>query len=100
MCVVSCGDINMHSELRDDDIWGKEKTFSLLTDFFEKHNKNKSKKRKTSVMDDDNDDDDNVATDTAAINITASSPPPLREVTDGAAVDRYVISALNNLIVA
>ena len=60
------GDIDMHSELRDNDIWEKEKTFSLLTSFFEKHNKNKSKKRKASVMNDDNDDDDNVATDAAA----------------------------------
>jgi len=80
------GDIDMHSELRGEDIWGREKALGLEIGFFEKHNKNKSKKRKASVMDDDDDAD-----------AAADDVGPPREVTGGAAVDRYMMPALEDL---
>ena len=89
------GDINMHSELRDDNIWEKKKTFGLLTDFFKKHNKNKSKKRKASVM-----NDNNVSAAAAGAVAAAEYITPLRETTIRTYADRFVIPTLQNLTTA
>ena len=89
------GDIDMHSELRGDDIWGKEEAFGLPTGFFEKHNKNKGKKRKASVM---NDDDVSAAAAGAAAAAEYVTPP--REATIKTYADRFVMPALQNLTTA
>ena len=80
---------------------GKRGGVGLPTGFFKKHNRNKSKKRKASAINDD--DDDNAAADAAATaNATTAAPDDaaqLREVAGGAAVDRFIMPALEDLTV-